>query len=347
MAGPLERALQPAREVVVAPALDVVPARHADPDPISRRGGPADECFADRPRAGTAACGARRLSLVPSDRHEGRDLRAPLADHLDLPIRQGQDEVELVEPLTIKPVVGLVADPCHRHQLPRQEPHVARRVEHDHRLDRRIAWVPTVLGAGEGADAPAVGCEGPAEVLHGPIRRSRRELVTGGDDPDVERLAREPLAAVDRVEERVTEDARPPDVDERVAVARHPGLEAGLVGGSGRRFVMPQRGAAVVHEPPAGCAELEAQVDILRPVLVVAGEAADLAERVQLERAGTQPSTPADPRPRPAHGATGSPPRSDDAGQRDRMRDRRRRRHAATTGPHGRTRPRAPPRCLG
>src|SRR4029079_7474272 len=120
-----------------------------------------------------------------------------------------------------------------------------------------------VLGRGQGADAPAVGAQGRAELLHGPIRRSRDAIVPGDDDPDVERIGREAVAPVDGVEERVAEDARTPDVDERIAVACHAGLEPCLVSGAGRRFVMPERGAAVVYEPASGRTELEAQVDVL------------------------------------------------------------------------------------
>jgi len=101
------------------------------------------------------------------------------------------------------------------------------------------------------------------------------------------------MAAVQRVEQRCTEDAWPPEVDERVAVGSHPGLVPDLVGGSCRRFVMPERSPAVVHEPATGRSQLETQVDILGAVVIFRGEAADLPKRIQPdEQAGRRQRRP-------------------------------------------------------
>ena len=135
---------------------------------------------------------------------------------------------------------------------------------HEHGVRDGVAAVPLRVVAG---DRPA--------ALGRAVDRAGQT-----DGRQTERLrAPEPTAA-QRVTQHGPVQARPPTADEAVAVRdrpRHPRLPFLEV--AGRRLVVPQRGATVVHEPPATVAQLQAQVDVLLPVHVAGAEPADRLDR--------------------------------------------------------------------
>ena len=235
-----------------------------------------------------ARLGVGEACRVGRDRQHGRDLGALGPDQASDGLARGEHEVVVVEPWAGDPPLRPVPDPRHRHQVPRQAPDVTGVEQHDDRLDRRVRCVPAILGPGQVRDAPAEALQRVAQlVTRVPVAESLVGIVAGDGDRDMERLAREPAGAGDPVEDRVTEDARPPAVDVDLAVAGHACLVGARVRGPRRRFVVPQGGTAVVDETAAGRPQLEAQVDVLEAVVVVRGEPVDLVEPVTAdEQAG-------------------------------------------------------------
>ena len=263
VAGPLERPLEGTREVVVAPVLGDV----ADSGP-RRAGRSASPPPSRRSRHGRLGRSGRL------DR--GRDLRAPVPDQRDgLPF-DGEDDVVVVEPGPLDPGLGLVVDPGERDEAAgscqMSTAASTTMIASTDGVERQRA-----IGVGHGpADPPAERSEGAAESASRPRQAGR---VGDPDDGDVEWGAREPVAAIEGVEQRVAEDARAPVVEVRLAVPGHPGPSHRRIGCSRRRFVMPQRRAAVIDETTAGGPKLEAQVDVLEAVVVCGREPADLLER--------------------------------------------------------------------
>ena len=101
------------------------------------------------------------------------------------------------------------------------------------------------------------------------------------NEREVERRARIPPAAVEGVEQRLPEDARPPVVEVGIPV---PFLDVrsqkGRIGHASRRLVMPQRGATVVHEASASRPEVQAEVDVLKAIVITGPEPLDRIERL-------------------------------------------------------------------
>ena len=128
-----------------------------------------------------------------------------------------------------------------------------------------------------------------AHDLPAVARRRPREAAAGGVPATATRSGPRTIrrVAADRVDQHDARQPRAPRPDEPLAIrpaSRDPQLP--ILADPARGLVMPERGAAVVHEPPAGLAEAQAEIDVLEPVVVALVEpAGGLVRRAAHEQA--------------------------------------------------------------
>ena len=148
---------------------------------------------------------------IGRNRQQGRDLGAAGANHAHDVLTGREHEVELVEPRVFKPALRPVSNRRHGDEVPRHLADVAFVEENDDRLDPGRRRVPAAARTFEVRDAPSKRLKGVAKLVAGvPVAVPRSRIVLRDRDPDMKRLAREPLATVQRVKECVSEEAWSP-----------------------------------------------------------------------------------------------------------------------------------------
>ena len=255
---PSQGLLNAPREMKVAPCLGERPRRDleqdADPSPID----PAPERTRDRLvecAGAVAGDDDRALCAAGIDRARGR-------------VVGNEDNVVVVEPGTMHPVIGSPVDDRHADQPERQPVEVETRIVGDDGIERSDHVGDRIGRDGDGLPAARVG--GGNEGFKSAVTGRHREL---------ERVASPGRAPVECLAHHGPMEPRTPLSDEAIAVRavpRSPLLHLQFVARG--QFAVPQRGTSVVHKQTAGLAELQAQVDVLLPVVVARGEAAGRLE---------------------------------------------------------------------